>query len=103
MPQEFDVCADGDLPEGGHRLVDVGGGEQVAVFCVGGAYYAVDDICTHDGGSLADGDLEGFEIICPRHQASFDIRNGCVLQPPADENITSYPVRVSAGRVVLTA
>ncbi|MHC5541556.1 non-heme iron oxygenase ferredoxin subunit, partial [Singulisphaera rosea] len=64
------------------------------VFNVDGSYYAIDDVCTHDGGPLAEGDLEGCEIQCPRHGARFDVRTGQALCFPAVEPVTSHTVQV---------
>jgi len=100
---DIDVCADGDIAAGGHKLVDLGGGMEVAVFYVDGNYYAIEDVCTHDDGPLAEGELEGCQIICPRHGARFDIRTGEALTLPAYRPVESFPVRVDAGRVVLEA
>ena len=69
------VAAVGDIPEGGCKIVRVDD-QSVAVFRVNGAYYAIDDVCTHDGGPLAEGTLEGAVIECPRHGARFDITTG---------------------------
>jgi len=74
-------------------------GFEVAVFNVGGQFYAVEDVCTHDGGTLADGEVEGYEIECPRHGARFDLRTGQVTAPPAYEAITTYAVRIRDDRV----
>ena len=100
---DFDVCADGDIAEGGHRLIDIGGGIEVAVFYVEAAYYAIEDLCTHDDGPLAEGELDGCQVICPRHGARFDIRTGEALTLPAYRPVESFPVRIDAGRVVLEA
>jgi 3-phenylpropionate/trans-cinnamate dioxygenase ferredoxin subunit len=67
---------------------------DVAVFVVDGQYYAVQDICTHDGETLTGGDVEGEEIECPRHGARFNIRTGKVTAPPAYEDLKTFPVRV---------
>ncbi len=91
-----DVAAVGEIEEGGVCLVDVEDTE-VAVFNINGKFYAVEDVCTHDGGTLADGDVEGCEIECPRHGARFDLRTGEVTAPPAYEDITTYPVRIREG------
>jgi 3-phenylpropionate/trans-cinnamate dioxygenase ferredoxin subunit len=99
----YDVCAAGEIAEGGHRLVDIGGGIEVAVFFVEGEYHAIEDICTHDDGPLAEGRLEGCQIICPRHGARFDIRTGAALTLPAYRPVESYPVTVVDGRVVVEA
>lgn len=98
-----DVCAEGEIPEGGHRVVDIGGGIEVAIFFVQGSYYAIEDACTHDDGPLADGELDGCQVICPRHGARFDIRTGEALTLPAYRPVETYPVRVEGGRVLLDA
>lgn len=99
----IEVCRDGDIPEGGHRLVDVGGGIEVAVFFVDGAYHAIEDVCTHDNGPLAEGELDGCQVICPRHGARFDIRTGAAVSLPAYRPVEAFPVRVEDGRVLLEA
>jgi 3-phenylpropionate/trans-cinnamate dioxygenase ferredoxin subunit len=96
----IDVAAVGEIEEGGLKLVDVSG-EEVAVFNIAGDYYALADVCTHDGGTLADGTVEGCEIECPRHGARFDIRTGRVTAPPAYEDVRTFPVRVVDGRVLV--
>lgn len=77
--------------------------ETVVVFNVDGNYYAIADICTHDGGPLADGELEGCEIICPRHGARFDIRTGEALTMPAVVDVDSYEVRVEGDDILVEA
>ena len=93
IPDWVDVDTVNNLPEGSVSLVDVDGTE-VAVFNIGGHYYAIQDVCTHDGGTLAEGEVEGFEIECPRHGARFDLRTGKVTAPPAYENVTLFAVRI---------
>jgi FeS assembly SUF system protein len=93
-----DVAAQDDLPEGSVSLVDVDGTE-VAVFNIGGQFYAIEDVCTHDGGTLAEGEVQGFEIECPRHGARFDLRSGRVTAPPAYEDVTTFQVRIRDHRV----
>ncbi|MBI5961232.1 MAG: non-heme iron oxygenase ferredoxin subunit [Chloroflexi bacterium] len=87
---------------------DIGPGERdifevedlyIAVFNVGGIYYAIEDICTHDDGPLVEGDLDGFEIECPRHGARFDVRSGAVRQMPAVVPVKWFPVRVEGDAV----
>ena len=70
------------------------GDHDVAVCNVGGEFYAIDDLCTHDGGSLDQGELEGDEIECPRHGARFDVRTGEATQLPAFEPVQRHAVRV---------
>src|SRR3954469_18250754 len=69
------VATRDELPPGGKKLVEVDG-RAIAVFHVCGGFYAIDDVCTHDGGPLAEGQVIGCEIQCPRHGARFDIRTG---------------------------
>jgi 3-phenylpropionate/trans-cinnamate dioxygenase ferredoxin subunit len=86
------------FPPGSRRVVEVEG-ERIAVFNLGGEYHAIEDVCSHDGGELSSGELEGHEIVCPRHGASFDILTGAVTAPPAFEPIATLPVRISDGWV----
>jgi len=83
-----------ELPPGARRVVEVAGVE-VALFNVDGELLAVEDICTHDGAPLADGEVEGEQITCPRHGARFSLRSGEVLAPPAYEPLPCYEVRVA--------
>ena len=82
-----------DLPAGQARVVLVQG-KRLALCHVDGTVYAVDDTCSHDGGPLGEGRLNGFAIECPRHGARFDVRDGHVVQMPAAFPIRSYPTRV---------
>jgi 3-phenylpropionate/trans-cinnamate dioxygenase ferredoxin subunit len=92
------VARVGDIPAGGVRVVYVDG-VALAVFHVGGSYHAIEDVCTHDGGPLAEGPVEGCVIECPRHGARFDIRTGAVLAPPAFAPVTTHPVRVQGDEI----
>ncbi|HEY5808574.1 MAG TPA: non-heme iron oxygenase ferredoxin subunit [Povalibacter sp.] len=74
-------------------------GALVAVFNISGTFYAIDDICTHDGGELAGGAVEGDVVICPRHGARFCLRTGTALTPPAYEPVRTYETRVNDGVV----
>ena len=69
-------------------------GRAIAICNVDGVFYAIDDVCTHDGGSLDQGELEGEVIECPRHGAKFDVKTGKPLCLPAVVPIRTYPVRV---------
>jgi 3-phenylpropionate/trans-cinnamate dioxygenase ferredoxin subunit len=70
------------------------GDHDVAVCNVNGQFYAIDDLCTHDGGSLDQGELEGEEIECPRHGARFNVTSGDAVQLPAFEPVETHAVRV---------
>jgi 3-phenylpropionate/trans-cinnamate dioxygenase ferredoxin subunit len=73
--------------------------DPVAVFHVGGQYYAISDVCTHDGGELADGVLDGYVIECARHGARFDIRTGAALALPATGAVPRHAVRVIGDQI----
>ncbi|MFM7108664.1 MAG: Rieske 2Fe-2S domain-containing protein [Planctomycetaceae bacterium] len=92
------VCDVAEVPDPGKTLVEVGG-EMVALFHVDGAWHAIDDVCTHDGGPLADGELRNHTIACPRHGAKFDIRTGAALTMPAIRPTRAHEVKVEDGGV----
>ncbi|HET9484891.1 MAG TPA: non-heme iron oxygenase ferredoxin subunit [Xanthomonadales bacterium] len=92
------VCSTAECLPGEYHVAIVDG-VQVAVINLDGAYYAIEDVCTHDGGELTGGTIDGSEIECPRHGARFDIRTGAVTCPPAYTPIASFPVRVEDGAV----
>ena len=98
MSDWISVAKAAELAPGSHRVVDVDGA-SVAVFNVGGDYYAIEDVCTHDGGQLTGGTIEGDEIVCPRHGARFCIKTGAALTAPAYEPVPTFPVRVENGEV----
>jgi 3-phenylpropionate/trans-cinnamate dioxygenase ferredoxin subunit len=85
LPGEFKVVWDGDT--------------AIAVYNIDGDLYAIEDICSHDGGELAGGDVHGFEVECPRHGARFDVRSGAVTCLPAYEPIASFPVHEVDGQI----
>ena len=98
MSDWVDVAPADAVKPGEWRVIDVEG-VLVAVFNLEGEFYAIEDICSHDGGTLTGGDIEGDEIICPRHRARFNIKTGDVLSAPAYEPIDTFPVRIENGVV----
>jgi len=82
-----------DIPAGSAKAVEVNG-KQIAIFNINEKYYAIDDACTHVGGSLAEGSVEGNEVTCPLHGATFDITNGKVTGDPAEDDVKGYKVIV---------
>ena len=98
MADWVDVAAAEGFGPGEIRVVDADG-TAIAVFNIEGRYYAIEDVCTHDGGELASGTLEGDEIVCPRHGARFCVRTGEALSAPAWEPTASFPVRIETGIV----
>ena len=91
--QYFVITNVDELPTGERLFVEIGE-RAIVVFNIAGNLYAIADVCSHDNGPLGDGELEGFEISCPRHGARFDVRCGKVLSFPAVVDIPSYPVRI---------
>ena len=98
MPEFIHVADAADVPDPGKVLIEVEG-EMIALFHVGGSFYAIDDVCTHDGGPLVDGELQDYTIACPRHGAKFDIRTGAALSMPAIRPTLAHDVRVENGSV----
>jgi 3-phenylpropionate/trans-cinnamate dioxygenase ferredoxin subunit len=98
MADWVDVAAVDEIPPGKYRIVDIDY-VSVAVYNLEGTFYAIEDVCTHDGGVLTGGELNGCIVTCPRHFAEFDIRSGEVVAPPAYESVRTFPVRVQGGIV----
>ena len=92
------VARVGEIPVGGVKVVRVDD-QPIALFRLADGYYAMDDLCTHDGGPLAEGTLEGAVIECPRHGARFDVRTGAVLSLPATAPVPMYEVRVEGDEI----
>ena len=98
MAEFVKVATTGQVAPGRVEVFDVNG-RQIAICNVDGTFYAIDDVCTHDGGPLDQGQLEGIEIECPRHGARFDVTTGKVLALPAVMPVQSYPVQVEGDEI----
>jgi 3-phenylpropionate/trans-cinnamate dioxygenase ferredoxin subunit len=98
MTDWIDIVAENALANGEHIVVDMDG-TTVAVFKLEGQFYAIEDVCTHDGAEIASGELDGNEIICPRHGARFCLKTGAVTAAPAYEAVSCFPIRIEAGKV----
>ena len=94
----IEIAPASELPSGQRLFVDVGD-RPIVIFNIAGQFFAIGDVCTHDDGPLGDGDIEGFNIVCPRHGAEFNVRTGKVMQMPAVVDIPAYPVRVVDGQI----
>lgn len=92
------VAPTADIPVGERLFFEIDN-QPLVLFNVAGQFFCIADICSHDNGPVGEGDLEGFEIICPRHGARFDLHDGRVLFLPAVQDIPAYPVRVNEGMV----
>lgn len=80
------------------QYVDIDG-KLIVIFNIAGYYYAIGDVCSHDGWSLHEGELNGHTVICPRHDGKFDVRSGKVVEGPPTHNIPSYPVKIEKGEL----
>jgi 3-phenylpropionate/trans-cinnamate dioxygenase ferredoxin component len=91
----IDVAPAESLPPGSCRALPTD--PPVAVFNLGGQYYAIENNCTHEDADLAYGEVCGEEIVCPMHGARFSIVTGQVTAPPAYEDLRTFPVRLNDG------
>jgi 3-phenylpropionate/trans-cinnamate dioxygenase ferredoxin subunit len=92
------VAALGDLPEGGGRRVEVVG-HRLALFRDGNEVFVLGDRCSHDEASLAEGEVFGGTVECPRHGAAFDLRTGRALTLPATQGVPVYRAEVEGAEV----
>lgn len=88
-----EIAPASELPNGERLFLELEG-RAIVLFNIAGQLFAIGDVCTHDDGPLGDGDLEGFNIVCSRHGAEFDVRTGRVMQMPAVVDIPAYPVKI---------
>jgi len=95
------VASAREIPPGAARRVSVAG-RMIALFNLGGSFYALDDRCPHEGGFLSLGTLDGSRVSCPVHGAVFDLCTGQALEPPAGETTPLPAVRVHRARVIGT-
>ena len=91
MAKRVTVTDTRQLPPGQAAAFDVEG-VRIAVFNVGGTYYAIDDTCPHAGAPLSSGYVDGTRVGCPWHGADFCLKSGAVLSPPARGPVRTYPV-----------
>ena len=92
------VAKSSDLSAGQGKLVEVDG-KRIALFNVNGTFYAIDDICTHRGGPLSEGGLDGSQVTCPWHGGVFDVTTGEAMSPPADGKLARYNTRVEGSDI----
>lgn len=94
----MDAAGAAELADGEFVIVTVADW-IVALYRIGDGFYAIEDVCTHDGGELAGGPVEGYSVECLRHGARFDLRDGSALCPPAYVPTRTLRTRVEQGRV----
>jgi 3-phenylpropionate/trans-cinnamate dioxygenase ferredoxin subunit len=87
-----------DFADGAARSIAIDR-RMVALVRSGEQYYAIEDICTHDGAELTGGAVEGGEIVCPRHGARFCLKTGAALTPPAYEPVRVFATKIEGGRL----
>jgi 3-phenylpropionate/trans-cinnamate dioxygenase ferredoxin subunit len=93
MAEFVAVAKVSDLSDPGRITVELDD-RLIVLLRVGGDVFALDDVCTHDGGPLGEGELEDHTIACPRHGAKFDIRNGKALTMPATQPTVAHEVKI---------
>lgn len=98
MGNLIEVAKTNDIKPGEGKLIEVEGLE-IALFNCDGSFYAIDNQCTHVGGPLCEGDLEGNKVICPWHGAEFDLKTGNALGPPAEESVRTYTVKLDGDSI----
>ena len=100
MSEFIKAALTNDLIDGQKKLLEVDD-RLVILFRMGNDFFCIDDVCTHDGGTLSDGEMIGCEIECPRHGARFDIRNGKATCMPATQNTLSHEVKIDGNDVLI--
>ena len=98
MSQKHAIATIRDIPSNTAKAFDVAG-RRIAIFNVEGHFYAMDDACTHDGGPLSEGDMDGTTVTCPLHGAEFDVTCGRPLCGPALEKAACYSVSLNGDTI----
>jgi nitrite reductase/ring-hydroxylating ferredoxin subunit len=92
------VATQDELSPGQGKLVQVNQ-KRIALFNIGGRYYAIDDVCPHRGAPLSEGEVEGEAVVCPWHGAIFDLPTGEVKRAPAQVGVAAYEVGLEDGEI----
>ena len=94
----LDIAPASELPNGERLFVEIEG-RSIVIFNIAGQFYSIEDVCSHDDGPVGEGELEGYNVVCPRHGGEFDVRTGKAVQLPAVVDIAAYPVKVVDGMI----
>jgi 3-phenylpropionate/trans-cinnamate dioxygenase ferredoxin component len=94
------VARTADIPPGTAKAFAIDGAD-ILVCNVDGSFFAIEDVCTHDGGALDQGTLEGRCVVCPRHGAAFDVETGAAVRLPAVMGLQTFNVRVEDDAIVI--
>ncbi len=100
MGKFVEVAKASEVPSGETKCVEIEGCE-IALFNLDGEFYAIGNTCTHEGGPLCDGELEGDEVECPWHGARFEVKTGRVTLDPAEDDVPTYNVRRDGDSVLV--
>ena len=101
MPDEFvKVAQTNELSPGAMKLIEIGD-ERILLTNLDGEYHAVSEVCTHAYYALSEGFLEGEEVECALHGSLFNVKSGEVVNPPADEPLTAYPVKIDGTDILI--
>lgn len=98
MSEFVQVANVADVINSGKIIVEVDD-RMVVLLHINDQFFCIDDVCTHDGGPLGEGELCGYELACPRHGAKFDVRNGAALTMPATEATVVHEVKIEGDNV----
>jgi len=93
------VATVSEVPPGSLKHIELEDGTQVCLANVDGTFYAIGGECTHMGGPLGEGELEGMTVTCPWHSGEYDVTTGKMLSPPAEGDEPPYEVRVEGDDV----
>ena len=89
-----------DIKPSTMKAIDLAG-ERVCIVNVEGNYYAIGNVCTHVGGPLNEGTLEGYDVECPWHGSKFDVRTGKPTRPPARQSVPTYVVKIEDNNILV--
>jgi 3-phenylpropionate/trans-cinnamate dioxygenase ferredoxin subunit len=95
------ICDESEIAEGAVKTFRIED-KAIAVARYDGVVYAVDNVCTHDGGELGAGDIINGQIQCPRHGARFDLKTGDATQMPAVIGIRTYRMKIEDGNILVS-
>ena len=98
MSEFVQVAKVSDVTNSGKMILEVED-RMVVLLHINEQFFCIDDVCTHDGGPLGEGELCGYELACPRHGAKFDVRNGAALTMPATEATVVHEVKIEGDNV----
>ncbi len=98
MSEFIQVAKVADVANSGKLIVEIAD-RMVVLLHINDQFFCIDDVCTHDGGPLGEGELCGYELACPRHGAKFDVRNGAALTMPATEATVVHEVKIEGDNV----